>query len=261
VDGPSGLLNRDPAAARKPSLFSLGEYGPNVGVPRLLEVLAAHRIAATFFVPGWVAERYPRAVDAIVAAGHEVGHHGYLHEPPASLSEEEEAAVLDRGSRILASVAGAPPVGYRSPAWELSEHSLRLLSERGFLYDSSLMGDDALSFVGPPAQQVVEIPVHWALDDYPYFGFSPLDLRRPPANPQQVLDTWTAAFDEVRARGQPFVLTMHPYLIGRPGRLAMLERLIAHIRRGGPARFTRCADHALAFRQQGTAVSGPRPGA
>src|SRR5690606_246683 len=139
---------------------SMGEFGPRVAVPRILEMLREYDVPASFYVPGWVAERWPEAVEAIATAGHEVGHHGYLHEAPASLSREEEADVLDRGCTILQDITGHRPEGYRSPSWELSEHSLALLAERGFLYDSSLMGDDAPYSVpaGEGGSMLVEIP-------------------------------------------------------------------------------------------------------
>ena len=117
-------------------------YGPLVGVPRLLGMLERHRIRSTFFVPGYTAHRYPAVVKDIVAAGHEVAHHGYLHEQPTAVSPEEEAANLDRGLQALEEVAGVRPVGYRAPMWDLSWRSPALLAERGFLYDSSLMDAD-----------------------------------------------------------------------------------------------------------------------
>ena len=167
VDGPSGMMNRDPAVAEMPSTRSMGEYGPVVAAPLILALLRREQVAASFYFPGWVAERYPRLVERVRADGHEVAHHGYLHEPPATLSRDEEAAVLDRTNAILRGITGEPAAGYRSPSWELSEHSLELLLERGFRYDSSLMGQDLPYFLGPEAGSspgpLVELPVHWSL--------------------------------------------------------------------------------------------------
>ena len=116
----------------------------------------------------------------IVARGHEVAHHGYMHEPPATLTREEEADVLDRGIEILSRLTGDAPAGYRSPSWELSDHSLELLADRGFTYDSSLMGDDVPYLVPVDDRTIVEIPVHWELDDAPYFSYAPsLGSRSP----------------------------------------------------------------------------------
>ncbi len=245
LDGPSGMINRHPEFERQPSARSFGEYGPAVGAPHVLALLARTGIPASFYIPGWVAERHTALVAGIAEAGHEVGHHGYLHEPPATLNREQEAEVLDKGSAILAGIVGAAPRGYRSPSWELSEHSLELLEERDFLYDSSLMGSDAPYVVG---ESLVELPIHWSLDDYPYFMFGPADGRRLMASPQQVFETWAAAFEECHSRGAVFTLTMHPYIIGRPGRLSMLERLIHHMRSFSGVEFLRGVDVAEAVR-------------
>ena len=242
LDGPSGMINRHPEVERLPSAYSFGEYGPTVGAPHVLAMLERQAIPASFYVPGWLAERHPRLVEGMAAAGHEVAHHGYLHEPPSTLDREAEGAVLDQGIAILSGIVGQPPSGYRSPSWELSEHSIGLLEERGFTYDSSLMGSDAPHMA---SDALVEIPIHWSLDDYPYFVFGPSDGRRLMASPDDVFATWHAAFEEFHARGAVFTLTMHPYIIGRPGRLAMLERLIEAIRSFDAVRFTRASDLAV----------------
>lgn len=244
VDGASGMINRDPGIERRPSARSFGDYGPSVAVPHILALLEERAVPASFYVPGWIAERNQAVVERIAAAGHEIGHHGYLHEPPASLSAEQEAAVLDRGAEILRGITGQAPAGYRSPSWELSDRSLALLRERGFRYDSSLMGGDAPYWAAP---ELVELPIHWALDDYPYFVFAPTDGRRLTAAPEHVYAAWRDAFDELYSRGGVFTLTMHPYIIGRPGRLRMLDRLLDHIQRHPNTVFWRAADLAADF--------------
>ena len=169
VDGVSSWLNRDPNFKNHPSLMSMAEYGPSVATPRILNLLDAHDVPASFYIPGYVAETHPRLVREIAARGHEVAHHGYMHEPPSTLTREQEDDVLRRGIDILGGLTGERPVGYRSPSWELSEHSLDLLAGHGFVYDSSLMGDDAPYIETAPqtGQKLVEIPIHWLLDDAP----------------------------------------------------------------------------------------------
>ncbi len=247
VDGVSSWLFRDASLARRPSLLSMAEYGPSVAMPRILDLLDDYEIKSSFYVPGYVAETHPELTADIVRRGHEVGHHGYLHEPPASLSPEQEAATLEKGSAILQGITGQAPRGYRSPSWELSEVSLELLAGRGFLYDSSLMGDDApyLLNAADPARRIVEVPVHWSLDDAPNFVYAPAANRMGPMrSPDEVYAAWAAEFAGLYRYGRSFHLTMHPQHIGRPGRLLMLERLINYIRTFPNVEFRRVIDVA-----------------
>ncbi|GBD11506.1 Peptidoglycan deacetylase [bacterium HR23] len=246
VDGKSSWIRRNPDFARYPSLMSMEEYGPRVATPRILDLLDTFAIPATFFIPGFVAETHPSLVQEIVRRGHEVAHHGYLHEPPATCAPEEETTVLDRGIAVLEGLTGQRPLGYRSPSWELSERSLPLLASRGFLYDSSLMGDDAPYWVSAgEGRRLVEIPVHWEWDDVPYFAFVPsANIRGPMQSPDAVFNSWTLGFEGAYRWGRAFCLTMHPQVIGRPGRLLLLERLIRHIRSYPGVAFMRCRDVA-----------------
>ncbi len=266
VDGVSSWLRRNADFARLPSLMSMAEYGPSVAAPRILDLLDRYDIPASFYVPGYVAETHVDLVREIVRRGHEVGHHGYLHEPPASLTAAEERETLEKGSAILSDITGAAPRGYRSPSWELSESSLDLLAEYGFLYDSSLMGDDAPYLLRPeePALRLVEVPIHWVLDDAPNFVYAPSANRLGPMrSPQEVYETWAAEFEGLYHYGRSFHLTMHPQYIGRPGRLLMLERLINHIRSFPNVEFMRVVDVAEMWVAPGPGQGqgqGPAPG-
>ncbi len=247
VDGVSSWLRRDPNFANLPSLMSMAEYGPSVATPRILDLLDAHSIKGSFYVPGYVAETHPDLVREIAARGHEVGHHGYMHESPASMSAEEEEEVLEKGVDILKSITGQPPRGYRSPSWELSPVSLDLLASHGFLYDTSLMGDDAPYILNQdqPEKSLIEVPIHWLLDDAPNFVYAPSANRLGPMrNPDEVYRAWSAEFDGLYRYGRAFTLTMHPQYIGRPGRLLMLERLIEYIRSFPNVEFMRVIDVA-----------------
>lgn len=253
-----------PMGAKSPSMISRGEFGA-VAVPRILTILEREGIPATFFVTGHTAETYPAQTRAIAAAGHEIGHHGYLHENPIDLSPDEEARVLLRGLEALDTVAGVRPVGYRSPAWDNSPSTIDLLLQHGFRYESSLMGDDFTPYwcrtgdvidpdgpyrFGPPVD-LVEMPVSWLLDDFPHFEYIRLPNRVSPglSAASKVEEIWTDEFDFM-AREIPngvFTLTMHPQVIGRGHRLLMLERLIAHFK-GGGAEFQTLSAAADAFR-------------
>ena len=247
VDGVSSWLNRNPDFKNHPTLMSMAEYGPSVATPRILDMLDHHSIKGSFYVPGYMAETHVDLVEEIARRGHEVAHHGYMHEPPSTMSREQEDEVLRRGIDILKGITGQAPTGYRSPSWELSEHSLELLSSHGFHYDSSLMGDDApylLDATGPGGA-MVELPIHWLLDDAPNFVYAPVANRLGPMrNPDEVFGAWAAEFEGLYRYGRSFNLTMHPQYIGRPGRLLMLERLIEHIRSFPNVEFMRCQDVA-----------------
>ena len=241
VDAESAVLWGSPGGADRMSVMSHQAYGPLVGVPRLLGMLERHGIRSTFFVPGYTAHRYPAVVKDIVAAGHEVAHHGYLHEQPTAVSPEAEAANLDRGLQALEEVAGVRPVGYRAPMWDLSWRSPALLAERGFLYDSSLMDADVpyeLS-TGPGGApwhgSIVEIPIQWALDDWEQFCFLP-DISGSGLieTPRKARELWQDEFEALREVGGCWVLTNHPFLTGRPSRARQLDELMAHV--------TSCAD-------------------
>ena len=245
VDGVSSWLRRDPEFAKLPSLMSMAEYGPSVATWRILDMLDDYGIKASFYIPGYVAETHQELVKEIARRGHEVGHHGYMHEPPATMTAEEEEEVLRKGSTILEGLVGEKPKGYRSPGWELSEVSLDLLASHGFTYDSSLMGDDAPYNVDSSEGKLVEIPITWILDDAPHFVYAPAAQRSSPMkSPDEVYEIWAAEFEGLYRYGRAFTLTMHPQYIGRPGRLLMLERLINHIRSFPNVEFMRMIDVA-----------------
>lgn len=235
VDAESAVLSTDPAAASRASLMSHQAYGPLAGVPRLLGMLERHQVRATFFVPGYTAHRYPEAVRSIVAAGHELGHHGYLHEPLTGADEETEIAYLERGLDALDEVTGTRPAGYRAPMWELNYRSPALLAARGFRYDSSLMDGDVPYRIacsdGPRSRTLIEMPIHWGLDDWEQYAYLPgVSGTGLIESPAKTLEMWTLELEAMHACGGHFILTAHPFLSGRPARTAVLERLIERMR-------------------------------
>jgi len=233
VDAESAVLWDNEAVGARMSVMSHQAYGPLVGVPRILDLLERHQIASTFFVPGHTADRYPEAIRSIVAAGHEIAHHGYLHEQPTKLTLEQEIDVLDRGLAALADVAGVRPSGYRAPMWDLSWRTPALLAERGFLYDSSLMDSDhpyELAVTPGADQSLVEIPIQWALDDWEQYCYLP-DVSGSGLieSPRKAREIWQLEFDGLRRVGGCWVLTNHPFLTGRPSRAAELDDLMRYV--------------------------------
>lgn len=249
VDGETTALSEDPRLSRRLSTYSQCEYGPRVGVPRLLELLDHLGVPATFFVPGWVAERHPRMVQAIAAAGHELGVHGFFHERLPELSASREREVLLRATDVLTRLGGARPVGYRAPWFEINPRTPALLAREGFLYDSSLMGDDVPYVLDGG---LVEIPAQWMLEDWEQFAFN-ADPHWGviPESCDKVRDLWWQEFAAMRDFGCCFVLTMHPWLMGRPSRVRLLESLVREMQAGarGEVWFARGAEIACWVRE------------
>ena len=215
-----------------PSRLSTGQYGARAGLPRILELLSRYDIQATFFMPAVSAMLYSEQIKQIANAEHEVGIHGWIHEFTSTLERDEERMLMLRSLDTLEEIAGRRPVGIRTGSWEYSENTLELISELGLIYDSSLMADDIpyeLLSNGEPTG-IVELPVEWILDDYPYFGMNRYSSTRPYTPPSAVYEIWKAEFDMAYAEGGLFLLTMHPQIIGHRSRIAMLEELIVYMR-------------------------------
>jgi peptidoglycan/xylan/chitin deacetylase (PgdA/CDA1 family) len=238
VDAESAILADRPEAADWLDVMTHQAYGPRTGVPRLLRLLERLGIRATFFVPGYTAERWPEVVVAIRDAGHEIGCHGYMHEGSRNATPELEEARLERALAALESIVGVRPTGYRAPMWEVSRALPELLARHGFTYDSSLMDADhpyrlAVADEGPGAEpaSIVELPVHWALDDWEAYAYLPgITGSGWIARPSELLERWTAELEALVDEGGLFVLTSHPFLSGRASRAAALGRLIERAR-------------------------------
>ncbi len=229
-----------------PAYMSRGEFGAEVAVPRLLKLFAKHKVEATWCIPGHTVDTWPEVCKEIVAAGHEVGHHGYVHENPTPLSLEEETKVMEMGLAALARI-GVKPRGYRSPYWDFSPNTLSILEKYGFDYDSSLMANDLHPYrprpvevhadrgnvFGPPSK-ILEIPVSWYLDDFPQVEY--MTGRQEGMRPSQdIFDRWKAIFDYAVENEEDacYVLTTHPQTIGRAHTIQMFEELIAHMKDRG----------------------------
>ena len=211
--------------------LSWGQYGSRVGVPRILALLARSAVPATFFVPAVAALLHPDEQRRVVAEGHEIGLHGWIHELNSVLPEKEERELHLRASDTLTRITGVRPVGMRTPSWDFSPATLTIQREMGLLYDSSLMADDdpyELDQHGEPTG-IVELPVEWIRDDAVYFNMNRFQALRPYTAPTTVLDIFRREFDQAWAEGGLFLLTLHPHVIGYRSRIFILEELIRHM--------------------------------
>ena len=226
--------------------LSWGEFGRRVGVPRVLGALAEADVPATFFVPAVCALIDPTEVPRIRDHGHEVGLHGWIHENNSLLDESTEREFMLRAREDISRQLGTAPVGYRSPNWDLSSHTIRLVSEMGLEYDSSLMADDScyeLLVDGVPSG-VVEVPVEWIRDDAAYLMVNRVPATRPWMRPDDVFEVFRREFDGAYDEGGVFQLVMHPFIIGYRSRLSILTRIIEHARAAGDVWFATHADVA-----------------
>jgi peptidoglycan-N-acetylglucosamine deacetylase len=233
-----------------PTQISRGDFGI-VAVPRILSLLAAHGALSTWFIPGHTIESYQSCVERVRAARHEIGHHGWTHRPPATMSRQEEEDELLRGLAAIERLTGAKPSGYRSPSWDLSPHSVELLLKHGFAYDSSMMGHDYLPYqvrlgdkvaledplVFGKDTSLVEMPVSWSLDDFPHFEYSISEREILPGlmEAEAVERNWIDDFLYMRDSQDwgVMTLTFHPHVIGRGHRMRMLERLLERLLKEG----------------------------
>jgi peptidoglycan-N-acetylglucosamine deacetylase len=246
-DTQSGFIAR---GMTTPTPLSRGEFGL-IGARRILALLKARRVRATWFIPGFTIESHPGACAAVVQDGHEVAHHSWAHVPPAQQSRAEEEADLVRANECIARLTGRKARGYRSPAWDLSEHTVDLLLAHGFRYDSSLMGGDYWPYrarrgdraeLGKPFHfgeetPLIEMPISWSLDDYPHFEFVRTATTVLPGlqPPRSVLESWMDEFRYMQQSVEWGVLTytMHPYVIGRGYRMLALEELVEKLASAG----------------------------
>jgi len=245
-----------------PVAVSRGEFGARVGVPRILELLDKYGIKATFFVPGHTADTFPEVTKLICEKGHEIGHHGYCHESPVNMKYEDEVKVLEKGVNSLKKVIGEAPKGYRSPDWDISQNTIDILLDHGFIYDSSLMRQDFNAYKCRRGDKVhtdracefgeetnlIEIPASWDMDDFPPFEPYETQQHLSPglSAPSAVFEIWSGNFDYMYryVKGGIYILTCHPQVIGRGHRILMLDKLIRYIRKHPGVWFARVIDVA-----------------
>jgi peptidoglycan/xylan/chitin deacetylase (PgdA/CDA1 family) len=231
VDAESPILFEYPETVDWLDVMSHQAYGARTGIARLLRLLDRRRIRATFFIPGYTAERWPAICRSIRDAGHEIAHHGYLHEGAHAADIAEQEARIVRGFAALDEVLGVRPTGYRGPNWELTFDTPAILARHGFVYDSGLMDADYPYVLATSPEQgaatIVELPGHWALDDWEPYNYLPrITGSGVISSPADVVARWTLELEALVAEGGLFMLTNHPFISGRASRAVALEQLL-----------------------------------
>lgn len=260
-----------------PADIQRGMFSGEVGIPRLLRLFEKYGIYTTFFAPGHSIETFPHRIEQIVAAGHELGAHGYTHENPIAMTAAQEEDVINKSISLIEKFSGQRPRGYIAPWCELSAITTDLLLKNGFTYDHSQAfhdfqpfyartGDtwtnidyskDAADWMKPLVRgkeiDLVEINFSWYIDDLPPMMF----IKASPnshgfVNPHDVEQLWRDQFDWVYREYDYaiFPITIHPDVSGRPQVLLMLERLFDHIQRHPGVTFEKFEDVASDFRRR-----------
>ena len=198
-----------------------------IAVPRILDLFREFAIKQTFFYPAWCMERYPHLVDLILKDGHEIAHHGYLHEHPNKLSRDKEFYWTQRALETIRRMTGRKPRGYRAPLYNFSKHTADILSQEGFLYDASLMGDDIPYVLETRHGRLIELPSHWALDDWPHFVHNAeFGFQMPIKAPEEAMKVFMSEFEAAWEYGGLWIAVWHPFVTGRLARCHAIKKMI-----------------------------------
>ena len=205
--------------------ISMGRYGPTVGVPRILDTYRKFGLKQSFFIPAWCIQQYPEAIEAILKDGHEIGHHGLIHEDPIETRGEAQKAAFEQALDIHLRSIGRAPRGYRAPVYNVTQQVIDLLVENRFLYDSSLMADDIPYLMKTASGDLWEAPVHWGTDDWPPFAhYAEIDYLMPVRAPSEGLKGFWEEFEAQYDAGGFWMGIWHPFLTGRLARWRLVER-------------------------------------
>lgn len=229
-DAESLWFSEDASTARKPSILSQGTYGPRRGVYKMLDIFKEFGVPASFYVPGWTVENHTAAIEAVLAGGHEVGHHGHMHKWIDPDKYEEEVEEMDRGLEALKRCVGITPTGYRAPAGTSSDKTLQLVKDRGFLYNSGFL-DDYVPYrhiMADGSDGPIELPFHWQLDDSASSLYIIQEQSTIVSN-AHIFEVWKEEFDALYEFGGLANFTLHPQISGRPGRTKLLRQIIEYM--------------------------------
>ncbi|MHA3737298.1 polysaccharide deacetylase family protein [Pseudomonas sp. Eth.TT006] len=259
-----GILTQAPEVAGRDKTLSVWRYGTQRGVERLLGLFSELGVISSWFVPGIVAEENPRHIAAIQAAGHEIACAGYRHQNYDSLDLAAQTAEVAKGIAALQALTGERPSGFRVPAGNGAPGFIEALHEHGIHWSSSWRGDD-LPFAHPTAAQVIELPLHYELEDEPYFAFN-LSPAVPPAQSRiasysHTLDNLQMDFAGFHRFGLCYVLRLHPEIIATPGRIGVLRELLQGIKQQEDVWIATGAEVADWWKQRGHCVSADHPAA
>jgi peptidoglycan/xylan/chitin deacetylase (PgdA/CDA1 family) len=246
-------------AHNRVAMASRLRYGPEVAVPRIVDAFKRLDLRQTFFIPGWCMEQYPRAIALIVEHGHEIAHHGYMHEKINQLTRAEERTVFFRALDSIVKVTGQRPRGFRAPSGAFSRHTVDFLLEAGLDYDASLAGHDIPYLVGNGKDTLVELPHDATMDDWTqYVCLREFGYMLPIASPERAIEVFRAEFDAAWRHGTFWNAVWHPFVSGRAARCDAMVELIEYMKSKGDVWFARLDEIAIHVRSEIAAGWTPR---
>nr|WP_180206293.1 polysaccharide deacetylase [Pseudomonas sp. SbOxS1]NYU06521.1 polysaccharide deacetylase [Pseudomonas sp. SbOxS1] len=257
-----GILTQAPEVAGRDKTLSVWRYGTQRGVERLLGLFKELGVCSSWFVPGIVAEENPGHIHAIQAGGHEIACAGYRHQNYDTLDLSAQSAEVAKGCAALKALTGQRPSGFRIPAGNAAPGFIEALQDQGIDWSSSWRGDD-LPFAHPTAPQVIELPLHYELEDEPYFAFN-LSPAVPPAQSRiasysHTLGNLQMDFAGFHRFGLCYVLRLHPEIIATPGRIGVLRELLEGILQHDDVWIATGAEVARWWAQTAAPVTGDHP--
>lgn len=227
VDAESAILAKGRRYADHAMVMTHQAFGPRVGVGRILSLLTEYQLPGTFFIPGLTADRYPETVAQVLEAGHEVAHHSWSHRSAIDLGSDGERADFERALEALHRAGAQEIKGHRAASWEASWGTPGLVAKHGLIYDSSLMDADTPYVLETDRGTIAELPPFWGLDDWAQYAFLPRpQIGDNVRSPRVVADMWVHELDAMRRHNALFILTCHPFISGRAGRIEALRILI-----------------------------------
>lgn len=235
IDTDSSLhMEQGPKAKELVATTSWLRYD-EIAVPRILRLYAERGLKQTFFYPAWCMETYPHLVEAILKGGHEIAHHGYIHENYNALPVDRQEELFARAVETIRRMTGQKPRGFRAPLYNFSSATADLLVKYGFAYDASLMTDDVPHLVDAAGGgSFVEIPSSWALDDWPQYVHAPdFGYQMTVRSPDEAKSVFMAEFDAAWRYGGVWVGVWHPWVSARPSRLDAIARMIDEMQEKG----------------------------
>lgn len=249
-----------------PLRLNRGLFGADVAAPRLLDLHDDHGVPSTWFIPGHTIESFPEICGAIWDRGHDVQHHSWSHlASPRFGDRDAELADFERAIENIRDLTGRPPTGYRAPGYAWSDHTLDILLELGFEWDSSIAGATEFTpyyvrenwkaprdepYDRGRATDLVELPLHWRRDDFPALEFVWRPLLPGYFDEASVFASWRDQFDWMydNVENGVFILVFHPQTIGKASHVAKLDDLLGYFDGKPGVEFSLLDDVAADFR-------------